>query len=73
MFVMVDIRETGLSAQAFADRLLDRHGVSVLAGEAFGPSAAGHSPGPGGRGEPLRDACQRIARCRELMEAQVHA
>ena len=25
-----------------ADRLLDRHGVSVLAGEAFGPSAAGH-------------------------------
>ncbi|WP_163491273.1 aminotransferase class I/II-fold pyridoxal phosphate-dependent enzyme, partial [Escherichia coli] len=29
MFVMVDIRPTGLSAQAFADRLLDRHGVSV--------------------------------------------
>jgi arginine:pyruvate transaminase len=75
MFVMVDIRQTGLSAQAFADRLLDRHGVSVLAGEAFGPSAAGHIRlglvvGPA----PLRDACQRIARCaKELMEAQVDA
>jgi arginine:pyruvate transaminase len=75
MFVMLDIRETGLSAQAFADRLLDRHGVSVLAGEAFGPSAAGHIRlglvvGP----EPLRDACQRIARCaHELMEARLHA
>lgn len=32
MFVMVDIQATGLSAQAFANRLLDRHGVSVLAG-----------------------------------------
>jgi arginine:pyruvate transaminase len=75
MFVMVDIRETGLSAQAFADRLLDRHGVSVLAGEAFGPSAAGHIRlGLVVGAEPLRDACQRIARCaQELMEAQVDA
>ncbi len=75
MFVMLDIRQTGLSAQAFADRLLDRHGVSVLAGEAFGPSAAGHIRlGLVVGAEPLRDACQRIARCaQELMEAQVHA
>jgi arginine:pyruvate transaminase len=75
MFVMVDIRETGLSAQAFADRLLDRHGVSVLAGEAFGPSAAGHIRlGLVVDTDPLRDACQRIARCaHELMEAQLHA
>ncbi|MBV4552622.1 aminotransferase class I/II-fold pyridoxal phosphate-dependent enzyme [Pseudomonas sp. SWRI102] len=42
MFVMVDVRQTGLDAQAFAERLLDGYGVSVLAGEAFGPSAAGH-------------------------------
>jgi arginine:pyruvate transaminase len=71
MFVMVDIRETGLSAQAFADRLLDRHGVSVLAGEAFGPSAAGHIRlGLVLGAEPLREACRRIARCAsELMEA----
>ena len=41
MFVMVDIRATGLSSQQFADRLLDEHAVSVLSGEAFGPSASG--------------------------------
>ena len=75
MFVMLDIRATGLSAQAFADRLLDRHGVSVLAGEAFGPSAAGHIRlGLVVDSEQLREACQRIARCaHELMEAQAHA
>ncbi len=75
MFVMLDIRATGLSAQAFADRLLERHGVSVLAGEAFGPSAAGHIRlGLVVDTEQLREACQRIARCaQELMEAQAHA
>lgn len=41
MFVMIDIRATGLSSQAFADQLLARHDVSLLSGEAFGPSAAG--------------------------------
>jgi len=41
MFLMVDIRATGLTSQAFADRLLDEEGISVLSGEAFGPSAAG--------------------------------
>ena len=39
---MIDVRQTGLAAQVFAERLLDGYGVSVLAGEAFGPSAAGH-------------------------------
>ncbi|MFV3283548.1 pyridoxal phosphate-dependent aminotransferase [Pseudomonas sp. NY15356] len=75
MFVMVDIRETGLSAQAFADRLLDREGVSVLAGEAFGPSAAGHIRlGLVLGAEALDDACRRIARCaRALMQEQAHA
>ncbi|SDQ72839.1 L-aspartate aminotransferase apoenzyme [Pseudomonas sp. UC 17F4] len=74
MFVMVDIRETGLSAQAFSYRLLDHHGVSVLAGEAFGPSAAGHIRlGLVLGAEPLREACQRIARCAaELMEGKAH-
>ncbi|EKT4464724.1 pyridoxal phosphate-dependent aminotransferase [Pseudomonas putida] len=75
MFVMVDIRETGLSAQAFADRLLDQEGVSVLAGEAFGPSAAGHIRlGLVLGAEALDDACRRIARCaRALMQEQAHA
>lgn len=73
MFVMVDIRETGLSAQAFADRLLDREGVSVLAGEAFGPSAAGHIRlGLVVGAEALTEACQRIARCAgELMQGEL--
>lgn len=73
MFVMVDIRETGLSAQAFADRLLDREGVSVLAGEAFGPSAAGHIRlGLVVGAEALAEACQRIARCAgELMQGEL--
>ncbi|WP_286979178.1 pyridoxal phosphate-dependent aminotransferase [Pseudomonas sp.] len=77
MFVMVDIRETGLSAQQFSNQLLDECGVSVLAGEAFGPSAAGHIRLGLVLGEaPLRDACQRIARfaaslCEKNLEAQV--
>ncbi|MBM3103966.1 pyridoxal phosphate-dependent aminotransferase [Pseudomonas sp. V1] len=75
MFVMVDIRETRLSAQAFSNRLLDRHGVSVLAGEAFGPSAAGHIRlGLVLADAKLLDACQRIARCAaQLMESKVNA
>ncbi|WP_324710806.1 pyridoxal phosphate-dependent aminotransferase [Pseudomonas citronellolis] len=75
MFVMVDIRPTGLSAQDFADLLLDRHGVSVLAGEAFGPSAAGHIRlGLVLGAEPLREACRRIALCAaELLKEKRYA
>lgn len=62
MFVMVDVRQTGLDAQAFAERLLDDYGVSVLAGEAFGPSAAGHIRiGLVVDQVKLADACRRIA------------
>jgi len=71
MFVMVDIRETGVSAQAFADHLLDRQGVSVLAGEAFGPSAAGHIRLGLVLGDAaLVDACQRIARCADELKRE---
>ncbi|RMA80251.1 pyridoxal phosphate-dependent aminotransferase [Umboniibacter marinipuniceus] len=41
MFLMLDIRPTGLSAQGFAEQLLDQEGVSVLVGDAFGTSASG--------------------------------
>lgn len=62
MFVMVDVRQTGLGAQDFAERLLEVYGVSVLAGEAFGPSAAGHIRiGLVVDQVRLADACQRIA------------
>ncbi len=64
MFVMVDVRQTGLGAQDFAERLLEVYGVSVLAGEAFGPSAAGHIRiGLVVDQARLADACQRIASC----------
>ncbi|PAU61816.1 pyridoxal phosphate-dependent aminotransferase [Pseudomonas sp. PICF141] len=64
MFVMVDVRQTGLGAQDFAERLLEGYGVSVLAGEAFGPSAAGHIRiGLVVDQARLADACQRIASC----------
>jgi arginine:pyruvate transaminase len=64
MFVMVDVRQTGLSAQHFAERLLDGYGVSVLAGEAFGPSAAGHIRiGLVVDRLKLADACRRISLC----------
>jgi arginine:pyruvate transaminase len=42
MFVMLDIRATGLSGECFADRLLDEHLVAVMPGESFGKAAAGH-------------------------------
>lgn len=42
MYVMVDIRSTGLSGEDFADRLLDCHHVAVMPGESFGHAAAGH-------------------------------
>lgn len=42
MFVMLDIRATGLSGEEFADRLLTEHLVGVMPGESFGEAAAGH-------------------------------
>jgi arginine:pyruvate transaminase len=42
MLVMLDIRATGLSAEAFARGLLDRERVAVLPCDGFGASAEGH-------------------------------
>lgn len=41
MFVMLDIRDTGRSGEAFAEELLAREAVSVLPGEVFGAQGAG--------------------------------
>jgi arginine:pyruvate transaminase len=73
MFVLVDVRQTGLCAQRFAERLLEGYGVSVLAGEAFGPSAAGHIRiGLVVDQLQLLDACRRIALCAsDLLEPRV--
>jgi arginine:pyruvate transaminase len=42
MFVLLDIRASGLGSEEFAERLLEREGVAVLPADSFGPSAAGH-------------------------------
>ena len=70
MFMMLDIRELGVSAETFATRLLDEFGVSVLVGEAFGPSASGHVRASFCVSEDKLDkACARIRACAEAFLA----
>lgn len=42
MYVMLDIRATGMSSWDFANALLDRELIAVMPGESFGSAAAGH-------------------------------
>lgn len=42
MFVMVDVRKTGLSGDEFARRLLAEEAVVTMPGESFGRGGAGH-------------------------------
>jgi len=42
MFVMVDVRRTGLSGEDFARRLLAEENVVTMPGESFGAGGAGH-------------------------------
>ncbi|MEL7166650.1 MAG: pyridoxal phosphate-dependent aminotransferase [Pseudomonadota bacterium] len=42
MYLMLDIRPTGLSGERFAHALLDQHRIAVMPGESFGSAAAGH-------------------------------
>lgn len=61
MFVMLDVRDTGISAFEFAAELLRLHAVSLLPADAFGPSARGHLRiGLCVGEETLREACDRI-------------
>jgi aspartate/methionine/tyrosine aminotransferase len=41
-YVFPDIRGTGMTAQQFADYLVEQHGVGVVAGNAFGDRGEGH-------------------------------
>ncbi|MEM6438078.1 MAG: aminotransferase class I/II-fold pyridoxal phosphate-dependent enzyme [Pseudomonadota bacterium] len=62
MYVMLDIRGTGMSGEAFAEALLEAEDIAVMPGESFGDAAAGHLrvaltvPD-----ETLGDALERIA------------
>lgn len=42
MYIMLDLRKTGLSGEEFALRLLDEKHIAVMPGESFGRAAAGH-------------------------------
>ena len=42
MFVMVDVRKSGVSGEIFARRLLNEHNVVCMPGESFGRCGAGH-------------------------------
>ena len=42
MYLMLDVRATGMSGEDFANDLLDTHHIAVMPGESFGASAAGH-------------------------------
>ncbi len=62
MFVMIDVRGTGLGAEDFAWRLLEKQGVAVLAADTFGPSATGHVRITFAIADAkLAEACNRIA------------
>lgn len=42
MYLMLDVRATGMTGEAFAYDLLEAHHIAVMPGESFGASAAGH-------------------------------
>lgn len=42
MYLMLDIRATGMTGEDFANALLDAHQIAVMPGESFGQAAAGH-------------------------------
>ena len=63
MYVMLDVRPTGLTGAEFAKRLLDEELIGVMPGESFGRAAAGHVRVALTVGdEELRGALVRIVR-----------
>jgi arginine:pyruvate transaminase len=42
MYLMLDVRSTGMSGESFANALLDAHHIAVMPGESFGAAAVGH-------------------------------
>jgi arginine:pyruvate transaminase len=66
MFVMVDVRGTGLSGNEFASRLVAEENVVTMPGESFGQGGAGHlRVALTVDEEKMREAARRIARIAE--------
>jgi arginine:pyruvate transaminase len=63
MFILFDVRGTGLSSEEFAQALLERENVALLPCDGFGPSAVGHLRIALTAPEPrLEEAGRRIVR-----------
>lgn len=68
MFVMIDVRKTGLTGEAFAWKLMEEEGVVTMPGESFGAGGGGHlrialTVDEG----QITEACKRIARLAERL------
>jgi arginine:pyruvate transaminase len=64
MFVLLDIRDTGLGSEDFAQALLEQENVAVLPCDGFGSSGVGHLRISLTAAEPrLAEAGRRIVRC----------
>jgi len=62
-FMMLDVRDSGLSSQDFSFRLLEEGGVSLLAGEGFGRGGSGFVRiSLTASDDELAEACSRILR-----------
>ena len=66
MFVMIDVRKTGLTGEAFAWKLLDEEKVVTMPGESFGQGGTGHLRiALTVDAAQITEACKRIARLAE--------
>jgi arginine:pyruvate transaminase len=71
MFVLLDIRGTGLSADAFAHNLLDTERVAVLPCDGFGTSAEGYLRiSLGAPDDRIQEAGERIVRFAQRLAQQ---
>lgn len=71
IFVMVDVRPTGLSGEEFAWRLLADHDVATMPGESFGASGAGHiRVSLTAADDTIRTGCARIIELAEQLVAE---
>jgi arginine:pyruvate transaminase len=74
MFIMCDVSPSGMDGTAFAQRLLEEQAVSVIPGEAFGPSAARYIRlGLAQEESVLKRACRRIREFCDSLETRVTA
>ncbi len=68
MFVMIDVRKTGLTGEAFAWKLMEEEGVVTMPGESFGAGGGGHLRVALTVDESqITEACKRIVRLAERL------